>query len=49
MSRKLWAICLAIWMLLYAFSTLTNIQVVFMGVIMGVVALLVAVFLFLDK
>lgn len=49
MSRKLWIICLAIWFLMYGLLALTNIVFAAQGIVMGIVALMVAVLAILDR
>jgi hypothetical protein len=49
MTRKLWAIALAVWLLLYGIFALTNLQVQFATFIMGVLAIVAAVLLALDR
>lgn len=48
-SRKIWTILLALWFLLYGFLNVTNVTIQFAPVIMGFLALLVALFVFLDR
>ena len=48
-GRRLWAIALALWMLLYCLFALTNIQVQFSNFIMGILALAVAVLIAFDR
>lgn len=48
-GRKIWTILLALWFLLYGFLNVTNVTIQFAPVIMGFLALLVALFVFLDR
>jgi len=48
-SRKIWTILLALWFLLYGFLNVTNVTIQFAPIIMGFLALLVALFVFLDR
>ena len=47
--RKLWIIALGVWFLLYALLALTNISFVAQSVVMGILALIVAVLCFFDR
>lgn len=49
MNRKLWMICLAVWLLLYALFSITSFQVQLGTFVMGVLAVVTAVLLFLDR
>lgn len=49
MSRKIWVIVLAIWLLLYGLLAITNFRFELQGFVMGVLAIVAAVFLFLDR
>lgn len=49
MGRKLWVICLATFFLLYALLALTNVVFAAQGIVMGIVALIIAVLAFLDR
>lgn len=49
MNRKLWSICLAIWMLIYGLLAITNIQFQLSGFVMGVLAIAVAVLIVFDR
>ena len=49
MQRKLWMIALALFFLLYALLALSNFAFVAQNIVMGILALAVAVLLFLDR
>jgi hypothetical protein len=49
MRRKLWVIFVALWFLCYAILALTNIAFAGQSIVMGVLALLAAIFLFLER
>jgi len=49
MGRKLWIILLALWFLLWGLLQITNLTVQFAPVLLGFLALFVAIFLFLDR
>lgn len=49
MARKLWVICLAVYFLLVGVLALTNIVFAAQGIVMGIVALMIAVLAFLDR
>lgn len=49
MNRKLWQILLALWFVVWGFLQVTNVTIQFAPVILGFLALLVAIFLFLDR
>lgn len=48
-GRKLWMICLAIWMLLYGILAVTNIQFQLSGFVMGILAIATAVLVVFDR
>jgi hypothetical protein len=48
-GRKIWMILLALWFLIWGFLQVTNLTVQFAAVILGFLALLIALFLFLDR
>ena len=48
-SRKLWLIALAVWFALYAALALTSIRFVMQDVVMGVLALFVALLAAFDR
>lgn len=47
--RKIWTILLALWFALWGFLQVTNLTVEFAPVILGFRAILVAIFVFLDR
>lgn len=49
MSRKLWVICLAVWMLFYALFAISNVRFEMQSFLMGLLALAVAVLAILDR
>lgn len=49
MSRKLWVIVLAIWLLLYGLLAITNFRFEAQNLIMGILAIAAAVLLVLDR
>jgi hypothetical protein len=49
LGRPLWMIFLGLWFLLYGVFALTNITVLAAHIVMGVLAILVAVFVFVNK
>jgi hypothetical protein len=48
-GRKIWTVLLALWFLIWGFLQVTNITIQFAGVILGFLALLVALFIFIDR
>ncbi len=49
MSRKLWVIALALWLLLWGVLAVTNIRFDQQNLIMGLLAIVAAVLLVLDR
>lgn len=49
MTRKLWQVALALWFLLYGLLALTNFRFAMQDVVMGVLALLIAVLWVADR
>ena len=49
MTRKLWAILLAIWLAVYGLLAVTNITILWSGALLGFLAIAVAIFLLLDR
>jgi hypothetical protein len=49
MSRKLWVIALAIWLLLYGLLAITNFRFEMQNFVMGILAIIAAVLLALDR
>lgn len=43
-GRKIWTILLALWFLLYGFLAVTNVTIQFTPIIMGFLAILIALF-----
>ena len=48
-GRKLWVVCLAVFMLLWGLLQISNIAFAQQGFVMGVLAVAVAVLAFLDR
>jgi uncharacterized membrane protein HdeD (DUF308 family) len=48
-SRKLWVITLAIWLVLYGLFAITNLKVEAANLIMGILAIAAGILLVLDK
>lgn len=48
-DRKVWTILLALWFIVWGFLQVTNVTIQLAPIILGFLALLVAVFLFLDR
>lgn len=48
-GRKLWTILAALWFLVYGLLAVTNVTVDGAGVVMGFLAILIAVFLLFDR
>lgn len=48
-DRKFWAITLAFWLLLWGLLSVTNFRFDFQGFLMGVLAIVAAVLLFIDR
>ena len=48
-GRKIWTILLALWFLVWGILQITNITVELASVILGFLAVLVALFVFLDR
>lgn len=48
-GKKLWAICLAVWLLLWGLLALTNVRFEASNLITGVLAVAAAVLLLFDK
>ena len=49
MNRKIWMVALALWFLLYALLSLTNVRFEAQNLVMGILVLAVALLLFLDR
>lgn len=49
MGRKLWTICLAIWFALWGLLQVSNVVVAQQGLVMGVLAIGVAVLIAFDR
>jgi hypothetical protein len=49
MSRKLWAICLACWLVLWAVLTMSNVRFDGQNILMGVLALAAGILLVLER
>lgn len=49
MSRKLWVICLAVWFFLWGLLAVTNVKFEAQNLVMGVLAIAVAVLVAFDK
>lgn len=49
MTRKLWAICLAVWFIVFGLLTLTDVRFDGQNIIMGVLAIAVGILVILDK
>ncbi len=48
-SRKIYMILMALWFLIWGFLQVTNVTVQFAPVILGFLAILIALFIFLDR
>lgn len=48
-TRKLWVICLAVWFLLYGLLAVSNFRFELQSVVMGVLAVAVAILALLDR
>lgn len=48
-GRKVWTILLALWFLLWGLLQISNVTIQFAPVILGFLAVLVALFVFLDR
>lgn len=49
MTRKIWAIALAVFLIIYALLTISNVRFEFQGFLLGILALLAGIMLLLDK
>ena len=49
MSRKLWAVTLAIWLALWGLLAITNVRFEMQNFLMGVLAIAAAILLILDR
>ncbi len=49
MSRKLWVIALAIWLILYGLLSVTNFRFEMQTAVMGILAIIAGVLLALDR
>lgn len=49
MNRKLWVICIGLWFVIWGILALTNIQFVFSNVVLGLLAIVGGICLFLDR
>lgn len=49
MNRKIWTILLALWLILWGLLQISNLTIQFANPILGFLAVLVAIFLFLDR
>lgn len=49
MNRRLWAIALACWLVLYGLLALTNLRFEMQGFLMGLLAIAAGILILLDK